>query len=881
MSQPADINQSESSAETITQGRRADRPEETPSSSVYEQNLRFGDFLMPTVGDADATDSLSQSTNDRDIYSPREIDQYTRKVSSRTDPSTSTISNARQHPRNSVSRLSRSSSNVRQQRDIPKQNFKVRPLSPLRGQSPASLRSEESFTLKERQNAINKTRAFGMRLWKPALYKKFRSINRDADIDIHDEPLKRPNTSISNVIWLICFGAPLFLVIFICYIFFTVLSFFNVPDAIVYSKLCRGLMFYLLYPFGQHVRHKVKRLSVRSPAHPIYQTQHSHYDETPTSHHPDPARLNFLSFSFCVNPMNQSLDCNTTPHRRNASSIIYTLMYYLIIAPTLLITSAICMFTIFFVPCARTLWAICRHLRTCPLSLSFRPNLALPLSMDSSDVVLLCVKKAASWKYYKYTIDGIYIIYFDMLALIIPTIFFGFFGSQGHWFTSSVFLFTASLVSIIPLAYFIGMAVASISAQSSMGMGAFINAFFGSVIEVFLYSVALRKGNAGLVEGSVIGSILAGLLLMPGLSMCAGAIRKKFQFFNIKSAGATSTMLLFAVLGAFAPTMLFRIYGPFRLDCEPCGANCQKCTKHYVLENDSLYKNRVLPFTYCCSIMLVLAYAIGLWFTLRTHASHIWQNFTADDISFLKAEEEVGEPVNQDTAGNMSDSSEGGEAVVNGNSQHHHNRDDASSGLSSNGSENESLEHEPTNELPQRPLVNQSQNSHGDDAPNWSRSKSAIILLSATFLYSLIAEILVEHVDTVLDKFAISEKFLGLTLFALVPNTTEFMNAISFALNENIALSMEIGSAYALQVCLLQIPCLMGYSLFQYYRSGDSISFKHLFTMVFPTWDMICVMICVFLLTYVHSEGKSNYFKGSILVLAYLVSMLGFTFFNY
>lgn len=37
-------------------------------------------------------------------------------------------------------------------------------------------------------------------------------------------------------------------------------------------------------------------------------------------------------------------------------------------------------------------------------------------------------------------------------------------------------------------------------------------------------------------------------------------------------------------------------------------------------------------------------------------------------------------------------------------------------------------------------------------------------------------------------------------------------NAISFAMNGNIALSMEIGSAYALQVCLLQIPALVFYS---------------------------------------------------------------------
>lgn len=43
-------------------------------------------------------------------------------------------------------------------------------------------------------------------------------------------------------------------------------------------------------------------------------------------------------------------------------------------------------------------------------------------------------------------------------------------------------------------------------------------------------------------------------------------------------------------------------------------------------------------------------------------------------------------------------------------------------------------------------------------------------------------------VDVVLNGSGIDEKFLGVTLFALVPNTTEFMNAVSFAMNGNIAL---------------------------------------------------------------------------------------------
>lgn len=63
----------------------------------------------------------------------------------------------------------------------------------------------------------------------------------------------------------------------------------------------------------------------------------------------------------------------------------------------------------------------------------------------------------------------------------------------------------------------------------------------------------------------------------------------------------------------------------------------------------------------------------------------------------------------------------------------------------------------------------------GHDAPNWGRTKSAVILLGATVLYAIIAEILVNTVDVVLESVDIDEKFLGITLFALVPNTTEFL----------------------------------------------------------------------------------------------------------
>jgi Ca2+:H+ antiporter len=44
---------------------------------------------------------------------------------------------------------------------------------------------------------------------------------------------------------------------------------------------------------------------------------------------------------------------------------------------------------------------------------------------------------------------------------------------------------------------------------------------------------------------------------------------------------------------------------------------------------------------------------------------------------------------------------------------------------------------------------------------------------------------------------------------------------------------------------------------------------------------MVTVILCIFLLSYMYGEGKSNYFKGSILILTYCVVIVGFWFAGY
>ena len=764
--------------------------------------------------------------------------------------------------------------------------------------------SVETFTLRERQDAINTTHPFGIRIWKPALYKKIRSVQKIAEGDIHSIPGKKITLPvwIGNALWSIIFGI---LLLVICTIASsTLVLIFWSPAAQEYGKKLFSLGTYLLFPFGKFVELENDEnyiLEDEGEGRPLDEYERWQAGDVEFGRlffGPRVPTINTTTTAAAVDnvtegqaardtPENRRLlsdysDTSVSPRKRrlfgrgkwNIGRIIFYLWYYLVIAPLLYLISLICWLGVFSIPMGKVTSILASHLRRHPLAMSFKPASAYS-STSSSSSILLCTYRALGWNYVKYTIDGTNIFLINLMFAVFFVLFdyYVLFETLKieNAVTSPVVIFSLSLFSVIPLAYFIGQAVASISAQSSMGMGAAINAFFSTVVEVFLYSVALDQGKGDLVEGSIIGSILAGVLLMPGLSMCTGAIKRKTQRYNPRSAGVSSTMLIFAIIGAFAPTIFYQIYGTYELQCVPCkgsidAAECKTCQFFQVpLRADRLYKTTIQPFSYICAILLFVSYCIGLWFTLRTHAAMIWSTPISSDlpttpllITQHQAPHEEGVPITVVPAAPGSVKKKNAKHVVinDVNIIRQLHEDAAATALQS-----------------------ADQSGGGHDAPNWSRAKSTVILLGATVLYAIIAEVLVDTVDVVLSSFPISPKLLGITVFALIPNTTEFLNAISFAVNGNIALSMEIGSAYALQVCLLQIPGLVLYSIWtesSVIKKGPIHDF--MFTLVFPRWDLFMVVFCVFLFSYIYAEGKSNYFKGSILLLAYLVVMLGFYF---
>ncbi|KAL4976526.1 Sodium/calcium exchanger protein-domain-containing protein [Aspergillus desertorum] len=863
----------------------------------------------------------------------------------------------------------------------------------------------ESFTLKDRQQAINETHPFGIRLWKPALYKKSRSVEKTAEGDIHSSPGGRVGTLLflMNLLWTLFFGWWLAIAALMgasaCFIFSYSTS------AVEYGKAFSGLSWYLFYPFGSFVRldtdeHYAEEDEGEGRSISEYeQWQNGDIEHGGLFFGPRRnrslvgRRRNSVDSSGEQDsllgraPRGRSEDSSLRPKRRlfgrgewTLGRVVFFIFFYFLVGPLMLFVSLVCWLLVFWIPMGRVTLILFDHLRRHPLALSYHSDTTFTrISPGSSASVLLCTYRAAGLRYWKYTVGGTNVFLINLLAVVVFVVFDYFFLREALglriWVTHSGLIFTLALLSVIPLAYFIGQAVASISAQSSMGMGAAVNAFFSTVVEVYLYCVALTEGKGRLVEGSIIGSIFAGILFLPGLSMCFGAIKRKTQRFNVKSAGVTSTMLLFAVIAAFGPTLFYQVYGSHELNCHACESNmepgssdCRRCYFSQVPAiNDGFFQKAVQPYSWIAAIFLFLSYVIGLWFTLRTHAALIWATETDEKKAItLTQEQSTDDPSHEFfSAAHLSAPSGNTGARNSVRDSQLYKRILGQSlrdvGLTENAGENDAKQSEPgpsrgNNTTPYlvprkerednqlafgeyagfsrqqnetivrkvtevaataatvaardiartrkfsgprvlaRPAgktvsskqvkaiqedhddvgLEQNHAAGGHDAPNWSRTKSSVILLVATIFYAVIAEILVNTVDVVLDSVDVDEKFLGITLFALVPNTTEFLNAISFAMNGNIALSMEIGSAYALQVCLLQIPALVLFSAFYARVLDPEHLITHSFNLIFAQWDMITVILCVFLLSYVYGEGKSNYFKGSILVLTYLVVVIGF-----
>jgi calcium/proton exchanger (cax) len=171
-------------------------------------------------------------------------------------------------------------------------------------------------------------------------------------------------------------------------------------------------------------------------------------------------------------------------------------------------------------------------------------------------------------------------------------------------------IFFLSAVALIPPAAMMGRATEELAERSGNVVGGLLNVTFGNAPELIIALFALGKGLHEVVKASLIGSILGNVLLVLGAAMLVGGLTggrtHKVQKFGQTAASTQSTMLLLAVAALIMPGVFALVEGNGLPHPGDARVDYGSTLEH-------------LSLAVAC--VLILSYAAGLVFSLRTHAS--------------------------------------------------------------------------------------------------------------------------------------------------------------------------------------------------------------------------------------------------------------------
>jgi Ca2+:H+ antiporter len=177
-----------------------------------------------------------------------------------------------------------------------------------------------------------------------------------------------------------------------------------------------------------------------------------------------------------------------------------------------------------------------------------------------------------------------------LLALVPVVLFVQFLNTEAH-----TLLFLLSVAAIVPLAALLSRATESVASKTGDMIGGLLNATLGNLTELLIALTALRAGQYVLVKASIIGAIVTNTLFMLGASFLLGGLNHHVQEFNRNTARLQAGLLFLATIAMLIPSML--------------------------AEADATSTNPAFTHSLSVglSILLIITYALGLVFSLKTH----------------------------------------------------------------------------------------------------------------------------------------------------------------------------------------------------------------------------------------------------------------------
>jgi len=176
------------------------------------------------------------------------------------------------------------------------------------------------------------------------------------------------------------------------------------------------------------------------------------------------------------------------------------------------------------------------------------------------------------------------------LLVFVPAVFI----AQAMNHEAHTLLFVLSVLAIVPLAALLSHATESVAAKTGDAVGGLLNATLGNLTELVIALAALRSGQYMLVKASVAGAIVTNTLFMLGVSFLLGGLKYHVQEFNRVSARLQAMLLFLATIALLIPSAVELA------DPGPSAVFTQRLSLGL-------------------SCLLIVAYALGMLFSLRTH----------------------------------------------------------------------------------------------------------------------------------------------------------------------------------------------------------------------------------------------------------------------
>lgn len=149
----------------------------------------------------------------------------------------------------------------------------------------------------------------------------------------------------------------------------------------------------------------------------------------------------------------------------------------------------------------------------------------------------------------------------------------------------------------------------------------------------------------------------------------------------------------------------------------------------------------------------------------------------------------------------------------------------------------------------------------------WSVKKSVAVLLISTIAVAVMSEILVGSIEPLAKSLGWTELFIGMIFVAIIGNAAEHVSAITIAIKGRMDLALQIAVGSTTQIAMFVVPFLVFTSYF----------FETPMNLVFTTFELVSIVIAVFVVNSIIEDGKSNWFEGLQLLGTYgIITIVAF-----